>query len=222
VIRVSIVAVVAVTATAHADRFTAEDRKVRAAEAYDKHHYIGARLELLAGIAIEPRAEFWFALGQTDYNLGRYADAIDAWKRYLDTRPGEDEAARTQQAIGAANAKLHLPPPVIPPPPPELERRWDGWDTALVVVGAVAAGAGAGTVYHARTLGDDGSGTFHDYDRRLHTAHEYQVAGFAAVGVGAVAIVGALWRWRVHYEEIPRVGVTVSASGASVFVGGSL
>ena len=220
-IRVALV-VVALGATASADPLTADDRKARASDAYDKHHYIGARLELLAAIAAEPRAEFWFALGQTDYNLSRYDDAIDAWKRFLDTKPPEDDAARAEQAIGAANAKLHLPLPVLPEPPPEYGRRWDALDTTLVVVGIAALGTGSAGVYHARTLGDDQTGTLHDYDRRLHTAREYQTAGFGIAAAGVVAIVGAVWRWRVHFEELPRVGVAATGTGATVWLGGSL
>lgn len=214
--------VVALGATASADPITADDHKRRASEAYEKHHYIGARLELLAAIAEEPSAEFWFALGQNDYNLGLYDEAIDAWKRFLDTKPPEDDAARAEQAIGAANAKVHAPRYKVPEPRPEYGRRWDALDTTLVVVGVAAIGTGAAGVYHARTLGDDQSGTVHDYDRRLHTAREYQTGGFAIAAAGAVAIVGAVWRWRVHFEELPSLVISATSTGATVWLGGSL
>jgi hypothetical protein len=111
---------------------------------------------------------------------------------------------------------------VLPEPRPEYGRRWDALDTTLVVVAVAAIGTGAAGVYHARTLGDDQSGTIQEYDRRLHTANEYQAGGFGIAAAGALAIVGAVWRWRVHFEELPRVGVAVTGAGATVWLGGSL
>lgn len=205
-----------------ADAPSIDALKHRAEQAYEHHQYIGARLALLQAIAIEPRGELWFALGQADYNLGLYSDAIDAWKRYLDTQPGEDDAARAQQAIGAANAKMRTPLPVMPPPLPSYERRWDVTGTLVVASGIVVAGAGGVALYHAHAQGQDMTGTLDDYDQRNHRARLWQVAGFGAIGLGAAAVVGAIWRWRGHYEEVPHVEVTASGSSVGVAVGGRL
>jgi tetratricopeptide (TPR) repeat protein len=200
-----------------ADGFTADDRERRAHDAYEKRQYIGARLELLAALRLEPRPKFYFALGQTAYNLARYAEAIDYWKQFLTMHPDEQEAALAQQAIGHATEKLHQPL-FVPEPPPIYVRRWDRTGSALVVAGSLAAFGGAISVGYAHSLGEDASGTERTYHDRVLWAHRLQWGGVAGDAAG-VALVGvAIVRWRFHFER--EVEVAVSPGG--IAIGGSL
>jgi tetratricopeptide (TPR) repeat protein len=216
----------ACVAAAHADPprdgagLTADDLKARAEQHYAKHQLIGARLDLLAAYALEPHADTLFALGQVDYNLGLYTEAIEKWRAYLDSHPDEGEAARTQQAIGAANTKLHEVITFERVSQSPLVRRWDGSETALVIIGGVALAAGATAMYEGHALGNDMSGTLSAYDDRIRAAHRYQWGGAGAATAGALAVVGALSRYVLHRE--PEGGLAVTSTTVSVTLGGSL
>jgi tetratricopeptide (TPR) repeat protein len=194
--------------------FTADDRERRAHEAYEQGRYIGARIELLAALKLEPRPKFLFALGQTAFNLARYAEAIEYWKRFLATNPSEQDAALAQQAIGHATEKLAQPPPARPDPEPVYVRRWDRTATALVVGGGAAVIAGVAGVAYAHSLGDDASGSERDYHDRVLWAHRFQATGFATAAAGVALIGGAIVRWRFHFERELEVGI--SATGVSI------
>jgi tetratricopeptide (TPR) repeat protein len=221
---IAVVLAVAVARLAHADDIrdaaglTADDREVRAHDAYEKRQYIGARLELLAALKLERRPKFLFALGQTAFNLARYAEAIEYWKQFLATHPEEQDAALAQQAIGHATEKLNQPPPPRPDVPPIYVRRWDRTGTALVIAGGLGIAAGAGSLAYARSLGDDASGTERDYHDRVVAARRWQWGGVAGAAAGVALVGAAIVRWRFHFERELEVGV----SPTGVSVGGSL
>jgi len=208
---------------AHADDardgegFTADERAARAQQDYDKRQYIGARLELMAALRLEQRPKFLFALGQTAYNLARYAEAIDFWKQFLATQPEAEQAALAQQAIGHATEKIHQPL-IRPEAPPVFVRRWDGTGTALVVAGGLAIAGGLGSLGYAHSLGDDASGTERDYHDRVVSARHFQWGGIAGAATGAALVGVAIVRWRFHFERELEVAVTPGG----VAIGGRL
>ena len=165
------------------------------------HDFVHTRDELLIAYRIEPRTELLFALGQVEFNLGHYQEAVDYYQRFAAMNPAPDQAALAQQAIGAARIELHRPVPAVPRPAPALHRDFDALDRTLVVVGGLAIVAGAGLFGYGRHLAEDREGTLHDYDLRIKHAHIAEWSGGVALGAGTLAVAVALLRWRMHLVE---------------------
>lgn len=211
------------TSASPADAAAADAHISAAHDAYIRHDYLRAREELLAAYGLDPRPALLFALGQAEFNLGHYREAIDYYQRFTATNPSPDQAALAQQAIGAARIKLATPPPPPPPPattapppppPPPPHRDWDRLDSALAISGGAAALLGGGLIVTGVALSHDASGTLHSYDRRLHDASLARVAGISAIAAGALAATGALLRWRFHL--VTTVGVEASPTRVGI------
>jgi tetratricopeptide (TPR) repeat protein len=210
----------------HADDETKKDVDevlVRVREHFAKGELAAARDLLIATYAKVPRADLLFALGQVEFNLGHYKEAIDYYERFLATNPAADEAALAHQAIGTARARVDQPtrlvtPPPIQRPPPRHVRDWDWIDTTLLVVGgaALATGTGVFTVGYRRG-NDQPTGTLRNYDKRLERAVLFQQTGIAIAAGGAVLAASALVRWRVHRIEVAPI---TSTRTAGLTVGG--
>jgi tetratricopeptide (TPR) repeat protein len=168
------------------------------------------RDELLVAYRLEPRAELLFALGQVEFNLGHYQDALDYYQRFAATNPTADQAALAQQAIGAARFELEraapvAPPPPLPlpppPPPPLRVHDFDVLDRGVAAVGGLAIVAGAASLVYGHHLAEVRTGTLHDYDLRIKHAQIAEWSGRAALGAGTIAVAIALIRWRIHLVE---------------------
>ena len=183
-----------------------DDRVARGRRLYDQRDFVHARDELLAAYQLEPRPELLFALGQVELNLGRFAQAIDYYQRFLATSPAADQVALAQQAIGAARARLaeaaaarSAPPPAPPRPPPQP--RWDDADSALVALGGALMLGGAALVIAGHQRAVDRSGTLSQYNDRLAGAARAEWGGAGCLAVGAVLVGGGLVRWRLHLVD---------------------
>jgi tetratricopeptide (TPR) repeat protein len=187
---------------------------VRVREHFAKGELAAAKDLLVATYARVPRADLLFALGQVEFNLGHYKEAIDYYERFLATNPGADEAALAHQAIGTARARVDQPTRRDPPsiPPPSRVRDWDAINTTLLAVGTAAVAIGSGVfVVGYRRGNDEPRGTLRTYDTRLERSLLYQRAGIA-VATGGTLLVGlALARWRIHRIEVAPVTSTRTA-----------
>ncbi|HEY0484417.1 MAG TPA: tetratricopeptide repeat protein [Kofleriaceae bacterium] len=187
---------------AHADTAdTADEHLARGRELYDRGEFAAARDELLAAYRIEPRPELLFALGQVELNTGQFAQAIDYYERFIATEPGADQIALAQQAIGAARARIAEKPAAAPPPRPPPHRQWDTPDTGLAAVGGATIAIGGGLVIYGLDLAGDHGGTLSAYNDRVSRATVAQWAGAGCLAAGALAIGGALLRWRLHLVD---------------------
>jgi tetratricopeptide (TPR) repeat protein len=201
-----VIAGLAVTTAAHAD--PADDHVARGRQLYDRGDFAHARDELLAAYQLEPRPELLFALGQVELNLGRFAQAIDYYQRFIATNPAADQIALAQQAIGAARDRLaEKPAPLTPPPKPAApprpppQPRWDSADTGLTVLGGAIMVIGGGLMFYGHHSAGDHSGTLSQYNDRLSSATLDVWGGAAGLVAGAAVLGGGLVRWRLHLVD---------------------
>jgi hypothetical protein len=214
---------------AHAD-LSADDHIAAAKEAHAHGDFAKARDELLAAYHLDPRPALLFGLGQVEFNLGNYQQAIDYYEQFKATNPSAEQIALAEQAIGAARIELQRPnkpdskqsPPPPPPPPPRLppHREWDSMDTAIAVSGGAAIVGGAITVAVGLQLPNDTDSTFHTYAARVNDAYIARGVGIATGAAGVLLLGGALLRWRLHMVET--VNVETTRGGVAVQVGGHL
>jgi tetratricopeptide (TPR) repeat protein len=201
----------AIAARAHADApveptdqaasSPAQPHVAAATAAFQRADYRVARDELLAAYELEPRPELLFALGQAEYNLGEYQQALAYYERFTASGPPPEQAALAQQAIGAARARLLAKPVPAPNGHVVIGHRWSTLDSTLAISGGGAIVGGTGLILAGVVLSHDDSGTLHSFDRRLHDASILRTAGVAVAATGALAIGAALLHWRIHHFE---------------------
>lgn len=184
-----------------------DDRVARGRRLYDQSDFARARDELLAAYQLEPRPELLFALGQVELQLGRFAQAIEYYQRFIATSPAADQVALAQQAIGATRARLAekpaAPPRRVPPDPPRPppEPRWDDADTGLVALGGAIMLLGGGLVIYGHHRAGDHGGTLSQYNDRLSSAALAEWGGAGCLAAGAAVLGGGLLRWRLHLVD---------------------
>ena len=183
---------------------------------YDRGDFASAKQAAEDCYKVAPDPKLLFALGQIEFNLHHYKEALAYYEKFVATNPPADQAALVQQAIGAARAELDRPaptPPAPPPPAPPPHREWDGIDTALGATGGVLI-AGSGVLfYETHHLSEDRSGSLATYSRRIDHAYLARNIGFGTAAGGAIALGAALIRWRFHLVET--VAVEASPTGAT-------
>jgi tetratricopeptide (TPR) repeat protein len=170
---------------------------------YAAGDFVHARDELLAAYQLQARPDLLFALGQVEFNLRHFREAIAYYERFTATNPAADQIALAQQAIGAARIELARPQPL--PPPPPLHREWDGVDTLLVTGGGMLGVTGGGLVYYAHHLAQDRRGTLDQYDSRVHHARLAQWTAVGCFAAGAAAVASGLLRYRFHLVDTVEV-----------------
>ncbi|MDB4954206.1 MAG: Tetratricopeptide repeat protein [Myxococcales bacterium] len=187
----------------------------RARDFQGRGDFAHARDELLAAYQLDPRPELLFALGQIEFNLEHYAQAIEYYERFNATSPDAEQAALAQQAIGAARIKLAQPRPAVPVTRPPPHRHWDRVDSGILALGGLAAVGGGALLYSTNGLANDHSGTLHSYDQRLDRARTLSLVAAGCFAGAAVATAVALLRWRFHLADTV-IEVHANPSGAGV------
>jgi len=180
---------------------------------YEARDFLGVRRALLAAYEKTHEPGLLFALGQVEIQLEHYQAAIDYYEKFVATKPPQDQIDLAQQAIAAARLQ-------ITKQKPPRHRYWTGGDTALIVIGVAAIGAGAGGFLYGHHKGDVHDGTLTDYDRRLDRARLLQIGSVGLAATGAATIGLALIRWRLRPEDGYEVSATAEAGGGSVMVSG--
>lgn len=85
-------------------------------------HYADAAKELAAGYALDPRTEYLYALGQAYRLAGQCDKAIEVYKKYLRSTPGQRQLAATQKNIERCEVELLARDRTPDPRPVEIVR----------------------------------------------------------------------------------------------------
>jgi tetratricopeptide (TPR) repeat protein len=135
----------------------------RGIELYAAGRYGESAAEFEAGLRVADHADLWYALGQAERRRGDCDAALRAYRRFLSTRPPQDEAQRAEANIKRCEEDLAAQRSETPPepdpaprgsaqPPATLTRPADtaaapGSDwAALQIIGAGVAVTGAAVV----------------------------------------------------------------------------
>jgi tetratricopeptide (TPR) repeat protein len=180
---------------------------------YDEARYDEAVREMEAAYRLKPVADLQYNLAECYERLGRPTEAVAAYKKYLDTKPGADDRGliesriKNLQARGESGAAPHekvvLKTIVVYrelPPPPGRVARWAAWGALALGLGGLAAGI-AGTVQAAKAANDVAStanpampapfdGPARDAQTRLDTFTVVAGIGYGVAALGAGACAG--------------------------------
>jgi len=200
---------------AQSPELAAHLEKVR--QLYAAGDFVHAREELLAAYALDPVPDLLFALGQVEFNLHHYREAIAYYEQFTATNPSAEQVALAQQAIGAARIELARPAPA--PPAAPLHREWDGVDNLLVIGSGVAAITGGGLLYYAHHLAQERTGTLHQYDSRVHHARIAQWSAAGCFTAAAAAAATAVLRYRFHLVDTVEIQPIDGDHGVAVMWG---
>lgn len=235
--------VLALPHAAHADDSKAEAKQHvdRATQLHKDGKLADSLDELKTAYALDPQPQLLFAMGQIHVQLGECPQAIVYYERFLATKPGDDAATVTREAIETCKTN---PPPAIqtrptpveaaaPPPPVQAPVATPAatattsvappWYRDYVGDGLVAGGVVAGVVgivlYSSALSARDDADHATDYQAFSNLVDHAHTERTTAVvcGIGAAALVTAGAVHLVLAHRAPEVTVTASGTtGASV------
>jgi tetratricopeptide (TPR) repeat protein len=183
----------------------------RGIDEYKAQKYSEAVATLKQSYELDPRPDALFALAQAERLGGRCPEAIDHYKKLLESTTDLPTAKAVQSNLELCRPEPEKPPPPPPkaapePPPPSRTvtrtvvrevRHTDKLATLLFAGGMLGLGAGGG-LYLASTGNRDSADralTLDDHDRLLDRADTQRLAAAVAGGAGVAMIGVALVRW---------------------------
>lgn len=197
----------------------------RGIEFYAEKQYELAIVEFRAGYALDPRADFLFALAQAERLSGDCPTAVVYYKRFLETDPdpNQAEAARvntrrceralesgpggrpeepTDLALDGAEAATAAEPAAVASPvitrDPEGRTGWYGDPLGGALIGGSAVGLGLGVAFLVATSSAESaaaSATTYD-DYTAHLDRARRNRTFSVIGFGAGLALGAAATYR--------------------------
>lgn len=215
-----------------------------ATQATDAGNYADALTELTAAYALDPQPELLFALGQVNRWLGRCADAIAAYEKFLASAPKPNAAAAASDAIETCrehlpraaparaltpsssgtpmSATVTTPPAPAPQAPAPEPRPWYTDVTGDVLVMSGAASGILGLVVYRSAYEDIMRAKVAPSDRSYRALVDdasRKRAYAVALGGGGLALAAA---GIVHYILRGRGGETASVAVAPMRGGASI
>jgi tetratricopeptide (TPR) repeat protein len=86
---------------------------------HGNNRFVEALADLEAAYRLDPEPDLLFAIGQVNVKLGRCADAVSYYERFLATKPEAGPAAATREAIMVCKTKIAKEVRTEPRPEPE-------------------------------------------------------------------------------------------------------
>lgn len=193
--------------------------------AFNAKDYETASRELETAYGPAPLPKVLFGWAQARRLGGHCDEAIPLYRRYLATKPNEEqiEAATTAMLL-CQRAKPPPAPVVVVRPQPEVTTRFepipwyrDKLGDVLAGGGLVAAGVGVTFLVLASRSEDaaESSPMRADFLDLLDEATLRRRIGWAGIGVGSALVVSAIARYVIH-DDFTRVEVTADRGSVAV------
>ena len=208
-----------------------------ALRAYSAADYDVAAREFERAYAIDDDPALLYAWAQARRQGGQCRDAIELYRRYLETNPTADQTAAARNNIALCEEQLRraAPPeaerepepaassePAAPTTRPRRDRPWygDGLGAGLVGGGVAATAVGVTFLVLAKRSADAASDAEQrsDFLDHLDAADSRRRIGYVGLGVGAALIAGGIVRFALRDDDDDAVGVAIT--GASIGVVG--
>lgn len=222
----------------------ARERFDQGLASYTNKEYAEAVKQFRLAYALDPRAEILFAWAQAERLYGRCSRSTKLYKRFLASRPSEQQAEAARQGVerckdqadtapGDPDDLDKLAPPVAeaepepepvapsPEPPPKQQARVDPAGLGLLVGGVVVGGVGGGLLGAgaSRARGLDDVGAYDEYADGAAQVRTFRVVGGVLAGVGGALIVAGIVRVVVKARNTRReVSVWSTPNSAGVLV----
>ena len=236
------------SALAPADELDPEAKQSfdRGIASYKDKDYAEAIEELRTAYALDPQPLILFAWAQAERLYGRCSRATKLYKRFLKSRPSEQqtEAARTavdrckgqpdtatgdpEEETPEKTAAVSTPEPVeevAPEPEPEpvkKQRNIDGAGIGMLAGGVVLGAIGTGLLASGQSKAKaaaDGAGSYEEYADDAGQVRKLRISGGVLAGVGGALILAGIVKLIVHARQ-PRHDVSfwTAPAGAGVIV----
>lgn len=209
--------------------------------AYSAAEYDTAAREFELAYEIDADPALLYAWAQARRQGGRCADAIDLYRRYLETKPTADQTTAANTGITLCEQQLQqqqqpLPPERTDPTPPPsgpptreappaavtVDRPWyrDKLGAGLVGGGAVATALGVTFLVLAKRSADAASDadTRSDFLDHRDDALSRRRIGYIGLGVGAALVGAGVLRFVLRDDDDG--SATVAITGTSIGVAG--
>lgn len=236
-----IAVVLAAPLAAHAEdpKVEAKHHVERATQLHKDGRFADALDELKTAYALDPEPQLLYAMGQLLVKLGRCAEAINYYQRFVDSKPEPEVAQLATEAIHVcqtnpppeivhveAPANIGTPAPKSAAPAPASAAEGAPWYGDYIADGLVGAGVVGGVVsvifYHAaaheRDLAD-GATSYAAYSSLVDSATSKRSDAIIVGAIGAGLIVGGAVQFMLSDRGHP-VTVAPTAGGASITVAG--
>ncbi|HEY0133676.1 MAG TPA: hypothetical protein VGB85_06335 [Nannocystis sp.] len=202
---------------------------------YKAKEYAAAIKELRTAYALDPQPVILFAWAQAERLYGRCSRADKLYKRFLKTRPSEQQTEAARQGIDRCKgqpdiasddvdeqeaAKEAAPAPVAetveeaPTPEPEPEtvkpkRRIDGVGIGMLAGGVVLGAVGTGLLAsgQSKAKAADGASSYDEYADDASQVRKLRITGGVLAGVGGALILAGVVKLVMHARQ-PRHDVS--------------
>jgi len=237
-----ILALLLASSTALAD--AKKDAKVhldKAAALHKAGKYEEARKELEIAYTLDPQPALLYAIGQVHVMQGQCPQAITFYQRFLDSNPGEAQAAKAREAIETCKklqAPEHKPDeqkpdeqkpveqkPIVIEKPVTVVTTTRPWYTDVVGDVLVVAGIGAGVaslIFYRGAISDrdeaDRVMSYDTYDDLLAKANTKQTYSIVFAASAGVLITGGIVSYVVRDRSVEtrKVAVVPTHDGGMV------
>jgi len=208
------------------------------ARKYDQRDYEGAIVEFEKARTVKPVAALDFNIGRAHDRLGHVADALAAYRRYVETRPEPGDAAEVRARISILEQRLPRqaapapqPAAVAPPAPPARDvhagRPLTTAGAALTAVGVAALAGGVACGVLAQKNSDDITTAAQMMGRysasKDSTGKAEGIAGPVLLGVGGAAAVAGIVLivagQRAHHRALALVPAIAPTQAGAVLQG---
>jgi len=215
---------------------------------YKAKEYANAIKELRIAYALDPQPVILFAWAQAERLHGRCSRADKLYKRFLKTRPSEQQTEAARQGIDRCKGQPdtaaedpededtlqdNAPAPVAetaeeaPEPEPEPEpvrprRKIDAAGIGMLSGGVVLGAVGTGLLVAGQSKAKaaaEGAGTYDEYADDASQVRKLRITGGVLAGVGGALILAGVVKLIMHARQ-PRHDVSfwTAPAGAGVLV----